>query len=93
MAVAAILEGTRPLLVEVQDRIEGRFPDADPEHEKLFAALLEREIPTWDLSLSLDRLLAALREKGRIAAGLDADFCILDDDLNVTGTVIGGVAG
>ena len=47
-----------------------RFPDADPEHEKQLATLFEREIPTWDLSLSLDRLLAALElaDRERVAA-------------------------
>lgn len=29
--------------------------------------------------------------KGRIEPGMDADFCILDKELNVTGTVISGV--
>lgn len=32
------------------------------------------------------------KRKGRIAPGMDADFCLLDQDLNVTGTVISGVS-
>ena len=31
--------------------------------------------------------------KGCIAAGMDADFCIIDTDLNVVETVIGGISG
>ncbi len=48
-----------------------RFPDAKPEHEKQLAALLEREIPTWDVAISLDRLLASLElaDRERVAAG------------------------
>jgi len=37
-----------------------RFPNAAEENEKSLAALLEKEIPTWDLTMSLDRLLVAL---------------------------------
>jgi hypothetical protein len=47
-----------------------RFPDATPEQEKGLIALMEREMPKWDLSFSLDRLLTALdlAEKEQIAA-------------------------
>ena len=37
-----------------------RFPEATPEQEKKFAEFLETEIPEWDLSISLDRLLTTL---------------------------------
>ena len=53
-----------------------RFPDATPEHEKQLSTLLERQIPTWELSMSLDRLLAALElaDRERVAAeGFNTD--------------------
>jgi hypothetical protein len=37
-----------------------RFPNATEENEKSLSALLEKDIPTWDLTLSLDRLLVSL---------------------------------
>ena len=37
-----------------------RFPDLKPEEEQGLAGLLEREIPTWELVISLDRLLTSL---------------------------------
>lgn len=37
-----------------------KFPDATPEQIADLSALLEREIPNWDLDISLDRLLAGL---------------------------------
>lgn len=37
-----------------------RFSDATPEQEKKFVALLEQELPQWELVLSLDRLIADL---------------------------------
>jgi hypothetical protein len=37
-----------------------RFPEATEEEQRQLAELLEREIPTWDLDLSFDRLLASL---------------------------------
>jgi hypothetical protein len=47
-----------------------RFPDAEPEQEKQLAALFEREIPTWSLAMSLDRLLTMLdlAERERVAS-------------------------
>ncbi len=47
-----------------------RFPNADEEQEKALAALLEKDIPTWDLTMSLDRLLVSLElvKKENIAA-------------------------
>ena len=40
------------------DRV--RFPNATAEQEDSFADLLEREIPQWELEISLDRLLTSL---------------------------------
>ena len=37
-----------------------RFPNATEENEKKLADLLEKDIPTWELTMSLDRLLVAL---------------------------------
>jgi hypothetical protein len=37
-----------------------RFPNATEENEKSLSALLEKDIPTWELTLSLDRLLVSL---------------------------------
>lgn len=47
-----------------------RFPEATPEQEAKFAAFLEKEIPRWDLTLSLERLEASLElaEREHIAA-------------------------
>ena len=59
-------------MVEILDtRVDRvRFPDAKPEREQQLADLLEAEMPTWDLSLSLDRLLAGLdlAEREQLAA-------------------------
>jgi len=47
-----------------------RFPDAEEKQEKALADLLEKDIPTWELTLSLDRLTVGLElaEKEKIAA-------------------------
>jgi len=47
-----------------------RFPNADEEQEKTLAALLEKDIPTWELTMSLDRLLVSLElaEKENLTA-------------------------
>ncbi len=37
-----------------------RFPDQDDEKAQKLQALLEKEIPKWDLSISMDRLLTTL---------------------------------
>jgi len=37
-----------------------KFPNIKPDQEKQLAALLETHIPKWDLTISLDRLLAGL---------------------------------
>ena len=48
-----------------------RFPDASEEHQQQLARLLEREIPTWGLTIALDRFLTALEnaEVGGSAVG------------------------
>ncbi len=38
-----------------------RFPGAKPENEAKLAAALEKEIPKWELVISLDRLIASLQ--------------------------------
>ncbi len=47
-----------------------RFPESTPQQEARLSGLLEEAIPTWDLSLSLDRLLTSLAvaEKERLAS-------------------------
>ena len=47
-----------------------RFPDATPEQEQALIDLLTREMPTWEVDLSLDRLIALLdlAEKQTLAA-------------------------
>jgi hypothetical protein len=37
-----------------------RFPNATPEQEQALAGVLKEEIPKWDLSFSLDRLVTML---------------------------------
>ncbi|MGH2571741.1 MAG: hypothetical protein ACRDGR_10970, partial [bacterium] len=39
-----------------------RFPDATPEQEKELSEFLAKELSSWDLTLSLDALLATLEE-------------------------------
>jgi hypothetical protein len=38
-----------------------RFPGSTPEMEQKLAAIVEKEVPKWDLTVSLDRLVASLR--------------------------------
>jgi hypothetical protein len=47
-----------------------RFPEATPEQEKALIAFLEEEIPKWEMSISLDRIIAGLdlAEKELLAA-------------------------
>jgi hypothetical protein len=56
-----------PLEVKVSD---ARFPNAPPEKVDKLKALLEKEIPKWELQISLDRLLTMLElvEKEKIAS-------------------------
>jgi len=42
------------------ETVNTRFPNAKPEKEKRFVDILKKEIPTWNITLSLDRLLAGL---------------------------------
>ncbi len=49
------------------------FPNATDDQRTRFAALLERELPDWELTLSLDRLLASLAIVERERA-VDADL-------------------
>ena len=37
-----------------------RFPEATPEQQSRFIRIVETEVPKWQLSISLDRLLASL---------------------------------
>jgi len=57
-----------PMQVDVK-RI--RFPDVAPERTKPVEELLEREMPTWDLEVNLDDLLAALAEAERERTGAE----------------------
>jgi len=47
-----------------------RFPEATPEQEKKLIGFLEEEIPKWEMSISLDRVIAGLdmAEKEQLAA-------------------------
>jgi hypothetical protein len=58
--------------VEILDsKIENvRLPEASAENQDKFIRLVEAEVPKWNLSISLDRLLASLglAERERIAA-------------------------
>jgi len=50
-----------------------RFPNATEEHQRTFASLVEREVPKWALTVSLDRLtasVAASERERRSAEGL-----------------------
>ena len=51
---------TRTVTVRDVNVQKVRFPEATPEDEQALADLLEREIPKWDLTMSLDRLLTML---------------------------------
>ncbi len=51
-----------------------RFPDATPEQEQALIDLLTREMPTWNIEFSLDRLIAALdlaEKQTQVAEGFD----------------------
>ncbi len=53
-------------LVSIEN-VQSRFPDATEEQEQWFADVLKREIPKWDIVLSLDQLVAGLEmEQERI---------------------------
>ena len=55
---------TRIVVVTDVDIERVRFPNASEEQQSALAGLLEREIPTWDVQMSLDRLTATLEEIG-----------------------------
>lgn len=62
---------SRMVALESVKVTNARFPNADPEKIKKLGAILEREIPKWDLTISLDRLLTMLDlvEKEKAATG------------------------
>ena len=42
------------------ETVNTRFPNAKPENEKWFADVLKKEIPTWNITFSLDQLRASI---------------------------------
>jgi hypothetical protein len=49
------------------ENVRARFPNATPKKEQWFADVLRREIPKWDIVLSIDQLIAGLEvEKARM---------------------------
>lgn len=44
---------------------KARFTGSTPEQEKKLKAFIEAEVPKWDLSISLDRLLTGMQGAGR----------------------------
>jgi hypothetical protein len=48
-----------------------RFPESTPEQEAGLAEILEREIPQWELTMSLDRLLTDLEDAEQVAEAAD----------------------
>jgi len=48
-----------------------RLPEASPEDEKALAATIEQQLPAWALSVSLDRVTAALAEVEEQRAAAD----------------------
>jgi hypothetical protein len=78
---AAWLEGrietdydTRTVTFSTVEVPRVRFQDASDEHQEELAALLTAEIPTWDLELSLDELMASLEiseQQGLAATNFD----------------------
>ena len=59
MKVATDLD-TRTVRVLDLEVTDVRFPEITDEQKSRFAAIVKAEIPRWDMTLSLDRLLAAL---------------------------------
>ena len=47
------------------EAVRSRFPGATPEQEDAFADLLKKEVPKWELTESLDHLLASLEAAER----------------------------
>jgi len=62
---------TRRVTLQSVKMTRAAFPGSDPAQEKKLGAILAREIPKWDLSLSLDRLLVMLDQvkKEKLASG------------------------
>jgi hypothetical protein len=60
----------RTVKIEDIDVPTAKFPEARPEQIATLTALLKQEVPKWDITISLDRLLTTLEhaEKERIAA-------------------------
>lgn len=58
------------------ENVRSRFPNSTPEEEAWFADVLKREIPTWDIVLSIDQLVAGLemeQERVKTEAALKDD--------------------
>jgi len=51
---------TRMVRLVSLETVQSRFPNATPEQEEAFAELLKKQVPQWNISISLDRLLAGL---------------------------------
>ncbi len=64
---------TREARVTGVDVTDVRWPDAKPDQQKRFSDLVEKEVPKWDLPLSMEQLtasLAASEEAARRAGDL-----------------------
>ena len=60
----------RMVTVRSVDVTNVRFANATEDQEQRLAALLEEEVPRWDLSISLDRLLTSLDDAERERASM-----------------------
>jgi hypothetical protein len=47
------------------ETVQSRFSNAKSEEEKWFADVLKKEIPTWDITLSIDQIVAGLEMEGQ----------------------------
>jgi len=56
----AVDRAARTVRIDSVEVPDVRFPEASAEGKDELARLLEREIPTWDLEISLDRFIASL---------------------------------
>lgn len=59
-SVLATDQDARTATLEKVTVSAARFPDVEPEKVEALSRFLEQEIPQWDLTLSIDRLLAGL---------------------------------
>jgi hypothetical protein len=75
VARLAVDRTLRVVRVESVEVPQVRFPEASEEGKERLAKLLEREIPTWDIEISLDRFLADLEvfEERMSVDGLNHD--------------------